>query len=135
MFHRPPLSHWASLSQTESGAALAVPAIASGVPTTTAPATARRRRLRPVLCAGREVILGFLLSHRRGGCARQRGRERPGERSWSVLPTPWGGATNCDLGPVPSFHLDGPEPRDRAWRDGSGCISGRPLGTTGRRRY
>src|SRR5687768_14779865 len=56
MLQLPPLSHWASLSQTEAGAALAVPAAANVAPTASAPATARRSRLRPLRESDREVI-------------------------------------------------------------------------------
>ena len=34
-------------------------------------------------------------------------------------------ASNRSTSALSRLHLDGPKPRDRAWRDGSGCISGR----------
>jgi hypothetical protein len=58
----PLLSHLASLSQTPDGAALAVPAMASGAPMAIAPATASRRRFLDVDVREREAILSVFSS-------------------------------------------------------------------------
>src|SRR5690606_26966611 len=75
----PLLSQEASLSQTPAGAALAVPAIASGAPSAIAPATASRRTCLDVDVRERKDILsGF--SSMGGECLEGRRRHTcPGQ--------------------------------------------------------
>src|SRR4051812_3799391 len=71
MFQLPPLSHCASLSHAESGAAFAVPMSAAAEPAVTAPTTARRARLRPVIETGRAAMWLFSSSRHRDERPRQ----------------------------------------------------------------